>query len=276
LCRVNINDTALQIFKPVTPLKIPPRFTSRFLVGASFIFFAWFANSIMANTLLPSYPVKAVWVDGRSKGSRILVDPYRMKMRRKTDTGKLVFFICSKKTDLDCPVTAVLDKESDMIIKQSGDHNHDSDLLKEEIRILHREAIKNAAANPTVAPRTVMMDLSNRALSDATTSNGLAYLPKPRTLARQIQKIRKKEMNVPELPHTWEEYSVPEQFHQTTDGKRFLIKDDTIPGCSKKVVILLSKPYKRAFRHTCAKTLKTCLMPNQTSYRNFSDHFWKV
>ena len=73
--------------------------------------------------LLPQLPVEAVWINGRQKGSRILVDPYNIKLQKKTEDTKHIFFVCSKKKDLDCPVRVVYDKESDMITKLLGDHN---------------------------------------------------------------------------------------------------------------------------------------------------------
>ena len=62
-------------------------------------------------------PVSARWNPGRQKGSMILIDPHNVKMRKKTDNGKESFFICSRKKDLNCPVSCTVKNDDDMIIR---------------------------------------------------------------------------------------------------------------------------------------------------------------
>ena len=181
-------------------------------------------------------PVAARWVSGRQKDSKILVDPFNVKLRKKGDDASNIYFWCSRKKDLDCKVRVTLQKTTDEIIKIVGDHNHESDLMKTLVLEKTQHTINNAIHNVTVAPRTAFMDLTNNVLGDSsTTSAGLSHLPNPRSMARTIQRKRKSEQDMPDLPRKWEEMIVPDQFKETSDGQLFLILEAEVPGCSKKV-----------------------------------------
>lgn len=181
-------------------------------------------------------PVPARWVTGRQKGSRVLVDPYNTRMRKKHEDKNNVYFWCSRRTDLDCRVTVAVKKSSDEIIQHSGEHNHDSDLMKTLVTEKYQKTVTNAIENVTVAPRTAFKDLTNQIMVDSSTAaSGLFHLPKPRSMARTIQKKRKNAHDMPDLPRNWEEMSVPDQFKETSDGQCFLTLEAVVPGSYKKV-----------------------------------------
>ena len=127
--------------------------------------------------------VKATWVK-HSKvagGKMVLKDPSGVKLIRKSknDSGK-EFFWCSRTRDLKCPVRVTLDTASDSITSIRGEHNRDSDILKEWVKEKTKEVVAAAVANPSVAPRTAFKDLTNHVLSSADTSPAVAVLPKQR------------------------------------------------------------------------------------------------
>ena len=186
-------------------------------------------------------PVAARWVRGRQKNSQILIDPFNMKLRRKNDDTNNVYFCCGKKDDLDCPVRLTLKKATDEIVHMSGKHTNNSDLVKALVTDKYNNVVKNAVENVTIAPRAAFMDLTNSVLADSSIDNsGLLHIPKPRTMAKTIQRKRKSEQNMPSLPKNWEEMIVPDQYKVTADGEQFLILDAVVPNSTKKVSMSIS------------------------------------
>ena len=47
-----------------------------------------------------------------------------------------------------------------------GVHDHDTDLVENKVNTMTKEHIKQAIANPTVAPRVVFANLSQNVLTD--------------------------------------------------------------------------------------------------------------
>ena len=84
-----------------------------------------------------------------------------------------------------------LDKESDQIVSARNEHNHDLDKVVHFIKDKRREVVDNAVINPTVVPRAAYKDLVNIISSSPSTSSSLGLLPKPRNVAKQIQRKRK-------------------------------------------------------------------------------------
>ena len=137
---------------------------------------------------------------------------------------------------MKCPVRVTLDTASDSIISIRGEHNHDSDILKEWVKEKTKEVVAAAVANPSVAPRTAFKDLTNHVLNSADTSPAVTVLPKQKTMARFIQLKRKLDSGAPgKLPTTWEDYKVLENYVKTADGEPFLIMDEELEGSVGKV-----------------------------------------
>ena len=86
-------------------------------------------------------PVRARWVDGKIKGGRILLDPSSFPLRFKKEEGHRGFYVCQRTSDLKCPVRVSLHVEEDMIVRVEGDHNHDSDLVKQQVEKIVEEKI---------------------------------------------------------------------------------------------------------------------------------------
>lgn len=59
-------------------------------------------------------------------------------------------------------MTLAIDAETKEVLNINGDHLHNSDLMKKKVRALEKEAIENAANNPTVSTRTIIGNLTSQ------------------------------------------------------------------------------------------------------------------
>ena len=121
-----------------------------------------------------------------------------------------------------------------MIVKTMNDHNHDNDLLKQEVKKIVSEKVAIAVEN-NVSPRAALSDISNKVLSDNGDSSGLAYLPKQASFARIINLKKADKLKAPPVPKTWDEMEVPDCFKFTADNQPFLIMDIQLPDSEKKI-----------------------------------------
>ena len=183
---------------------------------------------------MTSVPTKAVWVDGNKGKGKVLIDMAGFRLRYKKKDGGKKYFICPRKEDTQCMVSVTLDIESDMIVRAVHEHNHDNDIVKESVEKIVEDKIASAIENQT-SPRSAFMDISNKILSDPGTSSGLPYLPKMKTVARRMARLREDDLDAPPIPKTWEQMIMPDNFKTTTDGLDFVIMDTTIPGTGHKI-----------------------------------------
>ena len=120
---------------------------------------------------------RAEYVPAR-KGGRHLRDEqgmiYYLSKRREN--------FCTEKKNLSCQVTAVVENSTEMIIKISGEHVHDSNILHRKVRHLEEQAIKNAADNH-YTPRSVLGNLTNTV---GNTTHGNALQSKNLDLAKAV------------------------------------------------------------------------------------------
>jgi hypothetical protein len=114
-----------------------------------------------------------------------------------------------------------------------------------------RDAVVNAVKNPNVPPRSVLVDITNEVVKNPNTENYLGLLPSAKTLAKNIQRKRRLNLNAPPIPRTWEDMVVPEVFkvvlnhdfnenvttsilQVTMNSSQFLIMEEQVPGTGKK------------------------------------------
>lgn len=104
-------------------------------------------------------------------------------------TTMRTYWACIDKKKFDCKATAVTNTTNNNIVKQTA-HNH-------LVRLIHRHAaqveeglIRVAATLPTVAPRTVYGGAAVQLNAEGV--GALAYMRKPKSLARAIQRQRVK------------------------------------------------------------------------------------
>ena len=157
-------------------------------------------------------------------------------MQFKFKEGKKSFYECGMKKEKGCPVKVSLHNEQDLILEKRGDHNHDNELLKEEVRSQVLKKLETVADQPYTSPRSVFQDITKSVLNCQQTKEGLAYLPKPKTFAKSLQRKRRTILDCPALPTCFEDFSVPEKFKETTDGKQFLILETQLECKDGKVV----------------------------------------
>ena len=158
------------------------------------------------------------------------MDPLGFRMHyKKTDYNKK-YFHCAHKDDKKCPVKVSLDVSSDMITGWRGDHNHDNELIENNVKKIVREKVLNAAENPSISPRTVMQDITNAVLSSGSSSAGLPYVPNIKTLAKNVQRSKTKVNKHPAIPHNWEDMEIPMEMQETVDKKPFCVMKEKIWG----------------------------------------------
>ena len=59
------------------------------------------------------------------------------------------------------PAGAVVNNENDKIISFLGEHTHESDLLKERVREIEKQVVKESSGNIAKSPRTVLGNIYN-------------------------------------------------------------------------------------------------------------------
>ena len=179
-------------------------------------------------------PVKASWMEG--KKSRLLLDPYGIKMFLKEKKGTKAFYRCSSNKTKSCMVRATLNLETDEIERLDGIHNHDSDLVAETVKKIINDKMDSVADNPTVSPRSVMADITKRVLNDTVAATGLPSIPKYNAISKMVQRKRKIELDCPSLPKEWDEMIIPENMRTTHDNLPFVIMEERIGDDSNKVI----------------------------------------
>ena len=148
---------------------------------------------------MTSHPTPARWVTALKGNGRVLLDPagFRMKIKKKYE-GK-TGFVCTEREKLGCKVLLVMRNEDEMILSIRNEHNHDNDLMKNEVLDMVSKKVEVAVEN-NISPRSVLSDISNKLLSDPSTSAGLPYLPKQTNLARMINLKKSQKMEAPKVP----------------------------------------------------------------------------
>ena len=194
--------------------------------------------------------VPARWVPGRQANSLVLIDPDGVKMRYKSKNETKKFFICSKKSETNCLVTVTVDIMKDMIVNTKGTHNHDNDIVKNEVKSKVDEKVNEAAANVFTSPRSVMQDISKEVLNDANTKSGLLYIPKSNTVAKAMSRKRKSDLNYPAMPISIEEFIVPDMMKKTADGDDFLILETQINEKKGKAIGFASPTMLQVLRES--------------------------
>ena len=87
-----------------------------------------------------------------------------------------------------------------MLVRMSGDHNHDTDIAVKKVKEKENNAIKEGAKNPTVSPRSVLANLTTELMGSSSTS--INHLSKSRTFVKKLQRERKKLVTSAEIPRT--------------------------------------------------------------------------
>ena len=54
-----------------------------------------------------------------------MLDPLGFRMRFKKAEGGKKYYVCPRKSDLNCPVAVTMNIENEMIVRAAHHHNHD-------------------------------------------------------------------------------------------------------------------------------------------------------
>ena len=96
---------------------------------------------------------------------------------------------------------------------------------KKQVKVV----VEGVYQNPVVPPRAIIQEVENRVMAQPSTSAGLACIPKAKSVARMVQRKRKAEWGSEgNLPTTWGEMAIPQQYLQTTSGEDFVILDESL------------------------------------------------
>ena len=145
-----------------------------------------------------------------------------------TGRGKLLApwcTVCREAERLKCKATAsTIETDGVIYIKvQKGEHTHFSNLVKKCVKACKRQAIENAAKNPTVAPRTILADMSNTVQSESMAA--VSSLSMMNSMKQAIYRARRKEQGVMDrLPSTPEDLlNLDAKFQNLQSDKKFLV-----------------------------------------------------
>ena len=74
------------------------------------------------------------------------------------------------------PVRVSLDAKTDMIVRVTGNHTHDSEVVSNAVKKVVEEKLEAAKANPTSSTISVFSDITDEVLSNSNTASGLACI----------------------------------------------------------------------------------------------------
>ena len=107
---------------------------------------------------------------------------------------------------------------------EKGEHTHSSNLLKKRVKEYERQAVENAANNPTVAPRTILADMSNKVQGESLAAS--SSLSTMNSMRMAIYRARRKEQGVVDrLPSTPEDLlNLDPKFQKLPSGEKFMVR----------------------------------------------------
>ena len=152
--------------------------------------------------------------------------------------GNRIHYRCRDRSKFQCRAT--ISTDSGNVVRCSGEHNHDSELMKRYAKMEEKNAIKDAARNPTVAPKTILGNLTNKLQLENPGST--SYISKAPAFKKAVQREQKKVMGFPNCPKNWEDMVIPDELKVTMDNKVFLILDKATDLISGKKIIGFASP----------------------------------
>ena len=184
------------------------------------------------DTVTFTLPAAAVFREvGRGK---VLVGPDGYEYSKRKEEDKRIYYHCAHRKKYDCKKVYIsVVKENMMVVSIRGEHTHDTDLVAKEVEKYVKEAVTEAGNNPTVSPRTVLGNLTNRLGEVCQGNSAINAMPTPQALKMRINREREKNLQCPKIPHTWDQMDVPDQMKKTAGGEQFLITEETLPGGEK-------------------------------------------
>ena len=114
-----------------------------------------------ASFIMP-LPYKAVFTPTK-QGGRHLTDRDNYVYVQAKKRPLKTWYSCIEKKALFCPATAVVKNEDDMIIQLSGNHTHDSNLMKRKVKDIEKSVITATSGN---YHKIIIGDITSRVVSN--------------------------------------------------------------------------------------------------------------
>lgn len=146
------------------------------------------ADPVIEQAGEPGTKIIGTLIPAKQGGFR-LQDPagYQYSKISTSITRMRTYWACADKKKLGCKATAITNSTNNDIVKIM-DHTHLVRLLQRHAVAVEERLIEVAATLPTVAPRTVYGGAA--VTLNAEGVGALAYMRKPKSLARAIQRQR--------------------------------------------------------------------------------------
>ena len=147
-------------------------------------------------------PFLAHYKDAK-QGRNLLLTPDGHEFRRQRAPHRnKCHYMCRMGTKFGCKVTAAVQIDTNMVTRMSGEHTHDTDLAVKKVREKEKDAMEEAAWNPTVSPRTVLGNLSVNVT--AQNANAVSYVRNQAAFKKAVQRERAKLVANAEIPRIWD------------------------------------------------------------------------
>jgi hypothetical protein len=181
------------------------------------------------------------------KGSNSLQDDsgYVYKKTKSVPSTDKTYWQCVWKRKYSCPVTLVTTDSTMKVFKLSGNHNHSNQLLEKSVRDVEEKKIKMAALVPSIAPRTILGEISMNL--EESMAGGTAFMRTKQSLTKAVHRKRLSVEGYPPKPQSYDDLeSLPVLLTKTTNKQPFLVLNDTIvPGdmtpMAKRLLVFMSK-----------------------------------
>ena len=87
-----------------------------------------------------------------------------------------------------------------------------------------------------------MPNITTTLQNTSATKDAINVLPKKSTIAKQIQRARQKELDVPDAPKTWQGFAIPEVLTKTASGDQFLILEERLEDDRDEYIVGFASP----------------------------------
>lgn len=157
-------------------------------------------------------------ISQRNKRKFVDDDSFVYVLNNKNKDGSVEYWTCEKKGFC----RAKIHVSNDRVISVVGEHTHEPDVNAVKASVV-LDDIRREAETSQNSTRNLIRD------AVANKDDGvLAALPSRATMARRIQRVRRRLNPSPPLPTARHGFVVPTTYSTTTDGRRFLMFDSGV------------------------------------------------
>lgn len=173
------------------------------------------------------------------KGTKVLVDKENYMYKVMNKQGNSVYWRCSEYRSLQCSGITKTHGIEDPMPLIAGKHSHPSNISKIEFLKAEADLVKIAVDNPTLPPRVVLGDISNRmaGIDSRLPKSGQAFL-------KSVQRARVKAGGFPKAPSNYQEAVtlIPDSFKLTKSRERFLRFAGQVEDLEEPTMLLFMSP----------------------------------